>query len=98
MIRVTTAVLALLVVGAAPAQADGPVRGGAVRGAGGGVQVGGLTVEHQVDPLGVDDAKPRLGWTLSAQAHGVEQSAYEVAVPCRGAASPASSLKRSALR
>ncbi|WP_443612975.1 glycoside hydrolase family 78 protein [Actinomadura madurae] len=39
-----------------------------------------MTVEHQVDPLGVDDAKPRLGWTLSAHARGAGQSAYEVEV------------------
>src|SRR3569833_1945483 len=74
MIRgVTAAVLALLVLGVAPAQAEGATRAG-------GVQAGGLTVEHQVDPLGVDEAKPRLGWTLSAHAPGARQSAYEVAV------------------
>ncbi|WP_443612994.1 glycoside hydrolase family 78 protein [Actinomadura madurae] len=72
--RVTTVVLALSALGAAPAQAVGATR------AAGDVQVGGLTVEHQVDPLGVDDAKPRLGWTLSAHARGAGQSAYEVEV------------------
>ncbi|URM94014.1 glycoside hydrolase family 78 protein [Actinomadura madurae] len=70
----TTVVLALSALGAAPAQAAGATR------AAGGVQVGGLTVEHQVDPLGVGDAKPRLGWTLSAHARGAGQSAYEVEV------------------
>ncbi|MGH3374115.1 MAG: family 78 glycoside hydrolase catalytic domain [Actinoallomurus sp.] len=57
-----------------------PVGIDAVRPGVGSVQAGGLTVEHQVDPLGVDEAKPRLGWTLSAHAYGAEQSAYEIAV------------------
>jgi alpha-L-rhamnosidase len=30
----------------------------------GGLQAGGLRAEHQVDPLGVDVARPRLGWVL----------------------------------
>ncbi|WP_329128944.1 glycoside hydrolase family 78 protein [Streptomyces sp. NBC_01476] len=73
ILRVTTAVLVLLALGVAPVRADSAARTG-------GLQAGQLTVEHQVDPLGVDEARPRLGWTLSAQAHGAGQSAYEVAV------------------
>src|SRR5436309_3495649 len=40
------------------------------------LRVGGLSVEHETDPLGVDVERPRLGWTLTAGA----QSAYEIAV------------------
>ena len=40
--------------------------------------VGGLSVEHQSDPLGVDVARPRLGWISPAAA--AKQSAYEVVV------------------
>lgn len=42
--------------------------------------VGGLTVERVVDPLGVDDPAPLLGWMLDASTPGAEQSAYEVEV------------------
>ena len=73
ILRVMTAVPALLVLGLAPVEAHAAARVGSV-------QAGGLTVEHQVNPLGVDEAKPRLGWTLSAHAHGAEQAAYEIAV------------------
>ncbi|MFF7158010.1 family 78 glycoside hydrolase catalytic domain [Streptomyces sp. NPDC008139] len=78
IVRVVTAVLSLVVVGVAPAEASGAGHGGG----GGGVRAGELTVEHQTEPLGVDEAKPRLGWTLSASgdAHGARQTAYEIAV------------------
>jgi alpha-L-rhamnosidase len=56
----------------------------------GALQVGGLSVEHQTNPLGVDVARPRLGWILSTdgQARGAEQSAYEILVS-KTAAGPA---------
>jgi alpha-L-rhamnosidase len=58
-------VLGLPLTSSTPALASGRVR------------VGGLTVEHLTDPLGIDVAKPRLGWTLPA---GGAQTAYEIAV------------------
>src|SRR6266568_1405495 len=72
-LRVLAVLLALIVSGIAPAGANGSVAVSAV-------QVGGLTTEHQVNPLGIDVAAPRLGWVLSADEHGVGQSAYEIAV------------------
>ena len=45
-----------------------------------GLEVGPLTVEHQEDPLGVDVAKPRLGWVLTSDLAGARQSAYQVQV------------------
>ncbi len=57
---------------------------GADRSAGGrgsrALDVGGLTVEHQVDPLGVDAASPRFGWELGSDVAGARQSAYQVQV------------------
>jgi alpha-L-rhamnosidase len=44
------------------------------------LKIGQLTVEHQDDPLGVDVARPRLGWTLTSKAIGSRQSAYQVQV------------------
>lgn len=40
--------------------------------------VGGLSVEHQTTPLGVDVPRPRLGWILSTG--GRAQTAYEIEV------------------
>ena len=40
----------------------------------------GLTVDHMVDPLGIEDLTPALGWQLTAAGRGVTQSAYEVQV------------------
>ncbi|MEA5365386.1 family 78 glycoside hydrolase catalytic domain [Amycolatopsis sp., V23-08] len=45
-----------------------------------GLDAGALTVEHQADPLGVDVAKPRLGWELNSDQPGARQSAYQVQV------------------
>ncbi|BCJ55052.1 hydrolase [Actinoplanes sp. NBRC 14428] len=56
----------LLLAGAAPAEAA----------TFGEPRVGGLTVEKQAAPLGVDVARPRLAWILSTG----RQSAYEVVV------------------
>ncbi|MEV6636016.1 family 78 glycoside hydrolase catalytic domain [Actinoplanes sp. NPDC051470] len=54
-------VVALSVPGSTPAYAAANVTG--------------LTVEHQTTPLGIDVARPRLGWILSTG-----QSAYEIEV------------------
>ena len=51
--------------------------------------VGGLKCEQDVDPLGVDVAQPRLGWTLQAAGRGAAQTAYQVL-----AASSAAGLAR----
>jgi alpha-L-rhamnosidase len=44
-----------------------------------GVQAGGLEVEHQADPLGIDVAQPRFGWVLTSKDNG-RQSAYRIVV------------------
>ncbi|WP_428950462.1 family 78 glycoside hydrolase catalytic domain [Streptomyces sp. cg35] len=64
--------------GAAPAQAAPAAQtdGGAVTG---------LTVEHRVQPLGTDAARPRFGWRLGSQQRGLTQGAYRIQV----ASSPA---------
>ncbi|GAB1516067.1 family 78 glycoside hydrolase catalytic domain [Actinophytocola sp. KF-1] len=38
------------------------------------------TVEHRTDPLGVDAAKPRFGWQLTASAPQQRQAAYQLTV------------------
>ncbi|GAA3526344.1 family 78 glycoside hydrolase catalytic domain [Amycolatopsis ultiminotia] len=73
MVLRVMALLTLLVLGVVPVDDGGTARAGTL-------EPGGLTVEHQLTPLGVDEAKPRLGWTLGAQANGAGQSAYEIAV------------------
>ncbi len=62
--------------------------------AGGGVQVGGLTVNDRVNPLGTGGADPHFGWQSTSSRRGVVQSAYEVRVgSARGAADVWSSGK-----
>src|SRR5258706_10615772 len=39
-----------------------------------------LTCEYQRDPLGIDAARPRLGWRLEAQERDVRQTAYQILV------------------
>lgn len=71
--RLMTASLALLtflVLGVAPVEAFPAL---------GDVQAGGLQVEHQTDPLGVDVARPRFGWALTAK-DTARQSAYRIVV------------------
>lgn len=48
--------------------------------------VGGLTVEHRENPLGIDAAAPRFGWQMMSTVRGQRQAAYRVMV--------ASSLER----
>ena len=40
----------------------------------------GLEVNGRVDPLGLDDASPELGWRLESDARGAAQTAYRVLV------------------
>jgi alpha-L-rhamnosidase len=42
--------------------------------------VGVLKVEHQIQPLGVDVPRPRLGWQVSPGRDAIEQAAYQVEV------------------
>ena len=77
-LRVLAVLLALTVSGIAPARADGSIRVDTTAAAD--VLVGDLTTEHQVNPLGLDVAAPRLGWMLRSDAHGVSQSAYQITV------------------
>jgi alpha-L-rhamnosidase len=46
----------------------------------GGLSAANLRCEHLVDPVGVDVAHPRLGWTVESDARGQKQSAYQVLV------------------
>lgn len=39
-----------------------------------------LRTEHRTAPLGLDDARPRLGWRLAAPERGARQTAYQVEV------------------
>lgn len=39
-----------------------------------------LSTEYAVNPLGIDAAKPRLGWKLESASRGQSQSAYEIRV------------------
>ncbi|WP_262286788.1 family 78 glycoside hydrolase catalytic domain [Micromonospora sp. MA102] len=40
----------------------------------------GLTTERATDPIGLDVAKPRLGWRIESAARGVLQESYQVRV------------------
>src|ERR1035438_5167317 len=42
--------------------------------------VGDLRCEYLVDPQGIDDASPRLGWTIESDRRGEAQTAYQVMV------------------
>ena len=44
------------------------------------VQVKHLTCEFMIDPLGIDAAKPQLGWQLASNEPGAGQSAYQILV------------------
>ncbi|HWO65128.1 MAG TPA: family 78 glycoside hydrolase catalytic domain [Umezawaea sp.] len=72
---VLAVVLAVPVVGTTPGVAD--TGGHAVKA---GLEIDHLTVEHQESPLGVDAARPRLGWVLGSDVAGTRQSAYQVQV------------------
>ncbi|GAA4810993.1 family 78 glycoside hydrolase catalytic domain [Streptomyces ziwulingensis] len=50
------------------------------RGRGGELSVGRLTVEHRVDPLGVDARRPRFGWQSHSTTRGQRQTAYRIRV------------------
>jgi len=42
-----------------------------------------LKVAHQTAPLGVDDAQPRLSWSMEGGEKGLAQSAYQILVATR---------------
>ena len=42
--------------------------------------VGGLRCEYLINPLGVDEPRPRLSWTLSSDRRGAKQTAYQIVV------------------
>jgi alpha-L-rhamnosidase len=48
-----------------------------------GLSATGLTVEHLIDPLGIDRPDPLLGWNLTASRAGAAQSAYQIKVSKR---------------
>lgn len=43
-----------------------------------GVRVSGLTVNYLVDPYGIDDRTPTLGWRLVSAGRGIAQTAYRI--------------------
>ncbi|MCL1920776.1 MAG: glycoside hydrolase family 78 protein [Kiritimatiellaeota bacterium] len=44
------------------------------------IRVGSLTCEYRVNPLGIDEAEPRLTWKLESSDRGARQTAYHVLV------------------
>ncbi|MCO6009829.1 glycoside hydrolase family 78 protein [Actinoallomurus purpureus] len=71
VLTVTGTLLATTTTGVVPAsaaQASSPVR------------VTATTTERETNPIGIDAAKPRLGWRLDSTARGQFQQAYEVTV------------------
>lgn len=42
------------------------------------MQLYGLTVEHKVDPVGVDAQNPRFSWKIKSNKRGAVQSAYQI--------------------
>ncbi|MDT5041509.1 MAG: alpha-L-rhamnosidase [Actinoplanes sp.] len=44
------------------------------------VTLAGLSTEHQVNPIGIDAAKPRFGWRLIAGSAGATQGRYQIQV------------------
>ncbi|MGJ5816602.1 family 78 glycoside hydrolase catalytic domain [Paludibaculum fermentans] len=45
-----------------------------------------LECEARVNPLGIDTARPRLGWTLKSDENGARQAAYQILVASSAAA------------
>ncbi|WP_200215088.1 family 78 glycoside hydrolase catalytic domain [Micromonospora coerulea] len=64
--------LVALVVSLAPPQA--------IAASASALSVTSLETEHAHNPLGIDAARPRLGWALSSSERGQRQSAYEILV------------------
>lgn len=50
------------------------------------VMPGHLRCEYQVNPLGIDEVRPRLSWELTSKRRGERQSAYQVRVATSRAA------------
>ncbi|MDO5523596.1 MAG: family 78 glycoside hydrolase catalytic domain [Bacteroidia bacterium] len=44
------------------------------------LSVNGLTVEHKVNPIGIDTPQPRLSWKIAATGNNVMQTAYQIRV------------------
>lgn len=56
------------------------VAGGALPNGGRALQVGSLTANHLVDPLGIDTKQPVLGWIVTSAEHDVSQTAYQIRI------------------
>lgn len=52
------------------------------------VVVTGLTIEHQTNPLGIDEVTPLFGWEIVSERNSIEQAAYEIEVFSDGSESP----------
>ncbi len=46
----------------------------------GSLRIGSLKTEYLVDPAGIDETSPRLGWVLSSNENGQKQTAYRILV------------------
>src|SRR4029079_17533057 len=47
------------------------------------VRITHLTTDAAADPLGIDDATPRLAWRLESTGRGVRQAAFRILVASR---------------
>jgi len=45
-----------------------------------GLKPGYLRCEYKVDPIGIDETRPRLSWIVTSEARGAKQTAYQVIV------------------
>ena len=56
-------------------------------------QLAKLVCEYHINPIGIDEEKPRLSWQILSEEENVKQTAYEIRV----ADSPANLSKKSSL-
>ncbi|MET8310354.1 family 78 glycoside hydrolase catalytic domain [Micromonospora sp. NPDC005173] len=75
--RAALSSLLVLLLGLTPMVVPGPA---AAKPAAPTLTATGLTTERATDPIGLDVAKPRLGWRIEATTRGVVQESYQVRV------------------
>ncbi|MEV4656867.1 family 78 glycoside hydrolase catalytic domain [Micromonospora sp. NPDC049301] len=76
--RAAPSALLVLLLGLTPTVVPGPAAAAAP--AAPALTVTGLTTERATEPIGLDVAKPRLGWRIEATTRGVLQESYQVRV------------------
>ncbi|MFI6263848.1 family 78 glycoside hydrolase catalytic domain [Micromonospora sp. NPDC051006] len=77
--RAALSATVVLLLGLTPTVAPGPAAAAAPEAAPR-LTVTGLTTERATDPIGLDVARPRLGWRIDATARSVVQESYQVRV------------------